>query len=126
MRLNTEWKKRCQPVRAEPAFQHYCAQCAVFPSPTLCLHLDSLKLKMATWSAVRSHKEPLEPAISSTKSTALKENSYVHHFHQDIFFQLNGPTRIFCYMKQKQISHYSTKAGSLLLRLLHQYRLRSI
>lgn len=33
------------------------------PLPHLhCLHLDSLKLKMATWSAVRSHIEPSEPA----------------------------------------------------------------
>lgn len=28
-----------------------------------CLHLDPLKPKMATWSAVRRHMEPSEPAI---------------------------------------------------------------
>lgn len=35
------------------------------PHP-LCLHLDPLKLKMATWSAVCSHTEPPEPVTSYT------------------------------------------------------------
>lgn len=111
MEAKYEWKKRCPPVKAEPAFQPYCAQCAVFPLPQPhCLHLDSLKLKMATWSAVRRHTESLEPVISFTTSWYRSTTSFKVMVVNDspmciiltkTFDIGNGPTKIFSKKKKK-------------------------
>lgn len=114
-------------MRAESAFQHYCALCAVFPSPTTrCLHLDPLKLKMATWSAARSHMELhlAQHRALLRQHPEIQSHSCVQNSAWETF-QLNGPPRIFRWMKQKPIVHFCT-GGSQFMRLLHRSGLRFI
>lgn len=68
-------ENNCQPVRAEPAFQHYCAQCAVFPSPTL---LPASGFTAATQNGhLVCCSQPLEAAIPRT--TLYEVTTPSHH-----------------------------------------------
>lgn len=63
-RLNTGWKNKMSASESRACIPTLLRTVRSRPLPhTHCLHLDPLKLKMATWSAVRSHTEPSEAVI---------------------------------------------------------------
>ena len=116
-RLNTEWKKICQPVRAESAFQHYCAQCAVFPSPTLAASGSTETQNGHLVCCAQPHRALrgcFYPAglLYCGSTTSLKVFPMCIILTRT--FMLNGPIKILSYMKQKNNLHYSPKAGSYL------------
>lgn len=85
------------------------------------LHLDSLKLKMATWPAVWSHTELLQPATFSTRSYVWAAPQQIPEciiLTKMFDFSWTKPARIFRKVREKQNSYDSPKAWSNLV--IHQ------
>ena len=110
-------KKICQLVRADPAFQQYCAQCALFPSPTpaacIWIHWNSKwppgLLAQPHWDL---NSYILQKVFPFSSTAPLKNNSLEYNnFYRDVSFQVNGTTRIFSNIKLNLYAHNNHKAG---------------